>query len=77
MERTLNIKQKHSKDYQPPILLSSSAIESLFFLMLQKHKKTMKIHYTISKKHLKTKIKTRVKSRFVTNSKSICYEVAK
>lgn len=37
----------------------------------------MKIHYTISKKHLKTKIKTRVKSRFVTNSKSICYEVAK
>jgi len=39
MERTLNIKQKHSKDYQPPTFLSSSAIESLFFLMLQKHKK--------------------------------------
>ena len=39
MERTLNIKQKHSKDYQPSILLSSSDIESLFFLILQKHKK--------------------------------------
>ena len=39
MERTLNIKHKHSKDSQPPILLSSSDIESLFFLMLQKHKK--------------------------------------
>ena len=39
MERTLNIKHKHSKDSQPSILLSSSAIESLFFLMLQKHQK--------------------------------------
>ena len=38
MERTLNIKQKHSKDYQPPTFLSSSAIESLFFLMLQTQK---------------------------------------
>jgi len=57
MERTLNIKHKHSKDSQPSILLSSSAIESLFFLMLQKHKKTMKIHYIISNKTSENKDK--------------------
>ena len=28
-------------------------------------------------KHLKTKTKTRVKSRFVINRKSVCYEVVK
>ena len=57
MERTLNIKQKHSKDYQPPTFLSSSAIESLFFLILQKYKKTMKIHYTNSNKTSENKDK--------------------
>jgi len=39
MERIVSIKQKHSKDYQPSILLSSSHIEYLFFLILQKHQK--------------------------------------
>ena len=69
MERTLNIKQKHSKDYQPSILLSSSDIESLFFLILQKHKKTMKIHYTNSNKTSKNKGKNPYKKQIVNQQK--------
>ena len=70
MERTLNIKQKHSKDYQPPTFLSSSDIESLFFLMLQNTKKTMKIHYIISNKTSENKDKNPCKKQ-VRNQQEI------
>ena len=39
MERIVSNEYKHSKDYQPPILLSPSDIEYLFFEILQKYKK--------------------------------------
>lgn len=70
MERTLNIKQKHSKDYQSSILLSPSDIEYLFFEILQKHKKTTKIHYIISNKTSENKDKNPCKKQ-VCNQQEI------
>ena len=50
-EQKLLIKQKHGKDSQLSILLSSSFMENLFLLRLQKSAdKGMKNHYIISSK---------------------------
>lgn len=71
MERTLNIKQKHSKDYQPSILLSSSHIEYLFLFNTSKvQKKTTKIHYIISNKTSENKDKKPYKKQ-VRNQQEI------
>ena len=50
-EQKLLIKQKHGKDSQLSILLSSTFIENLFILRLRKNTdKDLKNHYIISKK---------------------------
>ena len=65
-EQKLLIKQKHGKDSQLSILLSSSFMENLFLLRLQKSAdKSMKNHYIISSK-------TSVNNDKKTYKKQVC-----
>ena len=75
-EPKLLTKQKHSKDSQLSILLSSSDIVNLFILRLRKFAdEGLKSHYRNSNKTSIIMAKTRIKGMTATSRKSVGYKV--